>query len=146
MVLMGDLNINLLNHNSHNLTSEFLDSIVSHGLLPHITLPTHVTHSSVTLIDHVFSNINPHQTLATTLKTDISYHYANFICIKWLPHNIVKPKFIQFRNISKTKVDIFNNALIQTDWSDILTECDPNLAYDNLVQIYILLIILIFLL
>ena len=34
--LLGDFNIDLLNYDQHSLTNEFLDSLSSHMLLPHI--------------------------------------------------------------------------------------------------------------
>ena len=41
--IMGDLNINLLNHTSHNATSNFLNTLLTHSLLLLITLPTRIT-------------------------------------------------------------------------------------------------------
>ena len=38
--LLGDFNIDLLNYDQHSLTNEFLDSLSSHMLLPHIAQPT----------------------------------------------------------------------------------------------------------
>ena len=56
---MGDLIINLLNHNSHNATFNFLNTLLSHSLLPLITLTTGITQTSATLLDHIFSNLDP---------------------------------------------------------------------------------------
>ena len=55
---MGDLNINLLNHNFHNATSDFLNTLLSHSKLPLITLPTRISETSATLLDHIYSNSN----------------------------------------------------------------------------------------
>ena len=42
-VLWWDFNINLLNYESHSDTNEFINSVVSHHLLPHILQHTGVT-------------------------------------------------------------------------------------------------------
>ena len=48
--LLGDFNIDLLNYDQHSLTNEFLDSLSSHMLLPHIVQPKRIRNNSKTLI------------------------------------------------------------------------------------------------
>jgi hypothetical protein len=81
VILLGDLNINLLNIQSHPQTTHFFDSLISGNMIPQITIPTRITQTSATLIDHIFSN-NIDNTAAGTILTDISDHYSNFIFIK----------------------------------------------------------------
>ena len=52
--LMGDYDINLLNVDTHQLTSDFNDTLFSNGFVPMITHPTRVTSNSATLIDNIF--------------------------------------------------------------------------------------------
>ena len=54
--LVGDYNINLINVDSHGLTSEFNYIMYSGGFIPLITRPTRVTRTSATLIDNIYSN------------------------------------------------------------------------------------------
>ena len=136
LILVGDMNINLLNTDLHKPTSDYLDNLISYGLIPQITLPTRVTHTTSTLIDHIFSNITSKPTISGTLKTHISDHYANFICIKWTPNKQKMPKFIQYRNLSKTAIQNFNTALGLADWTSVLTEQNVNTAYDNFTEVY----------
>ena len=56
--ILGDLNINLLINNSHNATSNFLNTLLSHSQLSLITLPTHISETSATLLSHIYSNLN----------------------------------------------------------------------------------------
>ena len=49
---MGDLNINLLNHDNHVGTSNYLNILLNFGQLPLITLPSRVTGHSFSLLDH----------------------------------------------------------------------------------------------
>ena len=40
IILLGDININLLNHTSHSDTGIYLDTLLENGLLPLVSLPT----------------------------------------------------------------------------------------------------------
>ena len=48
-LLLGDFNIDLINCNTDNNTSEFLNLVSSYNITPHITLPTRITDRSQTL-------------------------------------------------------------------------------------------------
>ena len=79
----GDLNVDLLKHESHQSTAAFLDSLYSYNVFPLITKPTGVTRESATLIDHVLANnfdINS-KYVQGILCTSISDHYAIFILL-----------------------------------------------------------------
>ena len=78
--LLGDYNINLINVDSHNLTSEFNDIMYSGGFIPLITRPTRVTHTSATLIDNIYSNqiLDRDHSVNGIIMTDISDHYPIF--------------------------------------------------------------------
>ena len=54
--ITGDFNINLLNADSHIPSSEFLELMYSNLFLPIINRPTRVTHSTATIIDHIYCN------------------------------------------------------------------------------------------
>ena len=54
--LMGDLNINILNSESHDLTGQFVDIMSSNAFLPLITRPTRITATCATLIDNIFTD------------------------------------------------------------------------------------------
>ena len=73
--LMGDFNVNLLNYESHDETNEFINTMVSHYLLPHILHPTRVTDHSATVIDNIFSNNTQYETTSGNLITQISDHF-----------------------------------------------------------------------
>ena len=80
--LMGDYKINLLNVDTHQLTSDFNDTLFSNGFVPMITRPTRVTSNSATLIDNIFTNQvnnnNINHVMSGILLTDISDHYPIF--------------------------------------------------------------------
>lgn len=135
-VITGDLNIDLLKYNSNNQTSNFLDMLISNNLTPRITLPTRITHTSATLIDHIFSNSDLNKSIAGTITTDITDHYCNFIHINTKLNKHETPKYIRYRKQDVRSIDNFNNALANTDWSCITQMTDPNSAYESLINTY----------
>ena len=52
---MGDYNLNLMNHQSHSVTGEFLDALYSNMFFPLVMRPTRITCHSATLIDNISS-------------------------------------------------------------------------------------------
>ncbi len=76
--IMGDMNIDLLKYSTHNDTFQYLDSVFSHGFIPVITLPTRVTPSSATLIDHIYSNDVSSTSSSGIILTDVADHFGTF--------------------------------------------------------------------
>ena len=74
---MGDYNIDLLKHSTHNPTLEFLDLMFSNSFIPLINTPTHITHDTAMIIDTIFTNKyeNENKYMTGILTTDISDHY-----------------------------------------------------------------------
>ena len=72
--LLGDFNIDLLNYDQHSLTNEFLDSLSSHMLLPHIVQPTRIRNNSKTLIDNIYSNVITPNNISGNITATISDH------------------------------------------------------------------------
>ena len=135
VILTGDTNINLLNASQHRATSNYLDVLMGHGFLPKITLPTRVTHSSATLIDHIFINecSSNQYTLAGTLQSNMSDHYMNFIFLK-NECNKPHPKTITYRPFTDENILKMKDALCDHNF-DYIYDCnDPNLAYDYLIE------------
>ena len=75
---MGDFNVNLLNYNVHTYTNDFLNTMISHYLLPHILHPTRVTDHSATVIDKIFSNNTVYETTSENIITHLSDHFPQF--------------------------------------------------------------------
>ena len=99
--LLGDFNIDLLNYDQHSLTNEFLDSLSSHMLLPHIVQPTRIRNNSKTLIDNIYSNVITPNNISGNITATISDHLPQFL----IPPDI-------FSNRPSTKINIF-----ERDWS-----------------------------
>ena len=54
--IMGDYNTNLLNHDAHPLTGDFLNMIYTNRFIPLITRPTWSVGNTNTLIDNIPTN------------------------------------------------------------------------------------------
>ena len=46
----------LLKHESHSVTAQFVESLFAFGFLPMITKPTKITAHPATLLDNIFTN------------------------------------------------------------------------------------------
>jgi hypothetical protein len=140
IILVGDFNINLLNFNENSKIRDFLDLHLSNNLVPQITVPTRVTDSSATLIDHIYTNLDNDKLTAGTLLTDITDHHCNFLLInKWKNDPNKEPKYITYRKFNESNIESLNNALSNTDWSSVLACSNPNVAYDLFIQTYLAL-------
>ena len=135
--LAGDYNINLLNHDTHQLTAEFLNIMYSNSFIPLINRPTRVTEHSATLIDNVFTNgltsiIN---SLQGILISDITDHFPvftinrNFTC-KETEAVLVK------RSYSDRNKQHFLQLISDLDWNEIYNCCDTQQAFYLYHQIF----------
>ena len=116
--LMGDYNIDLLKHSTHNPTSEFLDLMFSNSFIPLINKPTRVTHKTATLIDNIFTNIYKHENkyLTGILTTDISDHYIIFH-IAPSQFSQQKDHHLLIRLINSSNLEKYTTAIQNHDWS-----------------------------
>ena len=76
-VICGDFNINLLQADSNQLVSSFINTMYNHSLFPNIHWSTRVAVHSASLIDNIFCN-NPIILNAGIILTDISDHFPVF--------------------------------------------------------------------
>ncbi len=105
--MIGDINQNLLNYQTNNDTKKFLDIMTACNFLPLTTLPTRVTDSSSTLIDHIFyrsANNSKNNDFANCLTgiitVDIADHLANFVILLTRNNNL--------NNIERPLIRVFS--------------------------------------
>ena len=127
--LAGDYNINLLNSETHLLTSEFLDIMFSNMFVPLINKPTRIGKSSATIIDNIFTNCRDFEcTFSGILYTDISDHFPVFY-INNLQNETDGNTCILRRSHSNKNIESFKNELQAVSWNDVLEIIDPQVAY-----------------
>jgi hypothetical protein len=78
-MLIGDININILEGRTSNSAKHYLDVLAEHGLLPGHRLDTRVN----SCLDHVFMNLNPlsYSASVAILETTITDHCLIFVNI-----------------------------------------------------------------
>ena len=121
--IMGDFNINLLNSETCNLTSDFFEIMLSHSLCP-----TRITTYCATLIDNIFSNNYSQPVTSGILQTDISDHLPIFRMDESIPKARLTSYTYKKKN-SKENVGQFIDSLRSFDWSAVFSTTDPNSAY-----------------
>ena len=136
VVLMGDANIDLLKYNIQNSSTEYLDMFLCNGMVPGITLPTRVTKTSATLIDHIFIKNTMNYHVAGTLTTNITDHYINFIFLSKKEQTAKRPSHIKYRHYSTENIQALNSCLGHEDWHPVFQENNPNHAYEKFLQIF----------
>ena len=77
--LLGDININLLNYNEHQPTSEFLDSLAFNSIIPYILQPASLTSHCKALIDNIFSNVLSCEAISGNTTATISDHLPQLL-------------------------------------------------------------------
>ena len=133
--ITGDININLLNSDSHLQTSEFLETMFSFSFAPLITKPTRITETTATLIDNIFSNFQPNRNgIPGICCTDISDHLPVFFIDLATKINI-KPNLVKQRQYNENNKIRFCRELEETDWGGVLRNGDAQDAYTKFLQI-----------
>lgn len=137
VIIVGDTNIDMLKHSENSLTSSYIDNFVVNSFVPKITLPTRVSHSSATLIDHIFHKMSQGNTVQGTILSDISDHYINFIGIEMSEVTDPQPEYVTYRLMNSEAIQRFNDALKSTSWEDVVSADDVNGACDLFINKYI---------
>lgn len=122
-ILLGDLNVNLLNGNDPDV-SNLISCLRAYHFLPVITKPTRFSDhtNSATLLDHIWIN-SFHRYNSGIIMSDLTDHLPTFLNI-FSASNIsdskekIEIKFRLFNNESKTK---FSDDLLAFDWNSIRT-------------------------
>ena len=80
IVIGTDQNLDYLKIHQHANTAKFLDLNLSNDLLPTISKPTRITHSTCTLIDNIYVNVESATNIKSMiLTTHISDHLPCFV-------------------------------------------------------------------
>ena len=128
IIIMGDLNINLLEHATHNPTNNFLASLQAMNFYPHISRPTRFPDTPnlglPSLLDHIFTNFNNTYS-SGIIHFPLSDHLPVFLNIAILTKTAKLHK-IEFRNFSHSNNESFTTKLNAIDWHTLLSSPDVN--------------------
>ena len=128
---LGDFNINTDKSNHTNTAIEYLNIILSNGALPIITVPTRVTSSSSTIIDHIITNDLNHNLTPFVIQEDMTDHFPIGCFVQNLsPKKQKKSKTVShYRDKSKFKSEDFCNDVQSKFFAFIINM--PDLDGDN---------------
>jgi hypothetical protein len=132
--IAGDFNINLLNYENHDGTSEFLDTSLSHFTYPTITRPTHFSNTSSTEIDNIFVNNINVEYFSGIIISDLSDHLPVFyISSEKCAENTAERNVTKYyRDINPVTLSNFDSKLIKTHWEDVIHIIDDaDVAYNE---------------
>ena len=115
-----DLNIDLLKHEHHSNTKNFLDLMYSLGFYPLIDKPTRITDISATLIDNIFTNELQHTITCGILFIDISDHLSIFALCEYQIRRNTKMDTQYTRVINKDTITSLIQDLSLQSWDDTL--------------------------
>ena len=120
--IAGDYNIDLLKHDSHVLTSDYINCIFSHHFYPTINKPTRITATSATLIDNIITNVCQSQFTPSILYADISDHLPIII---QTDSRFKKKNFDKFqyrRRFTETAKNKFMNYIQCVNWDHVIAD------------------------
>ena len=131
--ILSDFNLNMLNFETHNLTNDYINLLISKSFLPVITLPTRVKQQSATLIDHIWTNKVTTSYKSGIILNSLSDHFPVVYFEEGKQQKIQLPDNIT-RKIDSNTILSFCNLLKSTSWSNVLREPDPKNAFTNFFE------------
>ena len=132
--IVSDFNIDLLKFQEHAKTNDYLESLLSFGLLPIITKPTRISQNSSTLIDHIFVNNKSKLHNSGIILTYLSDHYPVFY-IDQSSSVRPQPKAFKSRKINYETQQSFHSLLKSTNFQNITQHTEPELAFSQFFNI-----------
>ena len=137
LYIVGDMNLNLLDHRSNSKVKEYLNIVSQNLLIAMINKPTRVSKSNATIIDHVLTNSFLHTDGSTgIIKIDISDHFPIFLISNEKISENTKHITIQKRVINDQFILYFKEILHEVDWTHLYTLSNPNQAYSYFLRIF----------
>ena len=107
----GDFNISLMNYETDNPTSYFLENVCSNSLFRYINILTHHILQYKTLIDNILHNGINGNAISENITIDISDHLAHFLITCYQVHTEEKPKKALTRTFKSFVQDYFKHDL-----------------------------------
>ena len=130
LIIGLDYNLDLIKHDKHRVTNEFIELNLDNQLLPTITKPTRITRSTATLTDNIIIG-RAYQTdyEPRIVVNDMSDHLPCLLKIKNPSLFLKPPTKITTRGLNYEKIIEINNKLKEIDWNDKLENSTVNEQY-----------------
>ena len=122
IIIIGDFNINLLNHHQCRDIGVFINNLADHNFFPIVDKPTRLpagntTTTAGTLLDHIWLNFTPDSTISSAVvEYEVSDHLP--VMFKFQGNRISPDNFVEFRNFkSRSAIDRFKLKLNDVGFS-----------------------------
>jgi len=138
LIVLGDLNIDILHNNCSKERDDYLNLMSLNGLESCINVPTRVTATCKTCIDHIFLRFRSpgnSKFYSAVFEPGLSDHLMTCLAIQHLKPMDV-PKFPS-SEIQKKKIDfvLLNIKLRYENWLEVLNCSNPSVAFDSFIKI-----------
>ena len=137
IVLLGDINIDMIQHDTDTHAQNYFNCMSQHGLIPVISRPTRITDHSMTLIDHIFTNSLSNFLKSGILKDPFADHLGVFIKISLnnsIP--ILNNGTYFFTDFSDANTTKFENLIYDANWQTVTDTVNANDKYNTFLEIY----------
>ena len=134
--LLGDWNMNLMNHLHHQATSDFLELLFSRMFFPMITRLTRITSHTASLIDNIFTNELLNKCISGLFLNDISDHLPIFAIISGFEQTISRSNHMTFREKTRGNLTKFKSEIKNVNWSELPDHNDHNQVYGHFLNKY----------
>jgi len=138
--IAGDFNLDLLKHESHGATGEFLNSMLCHTFFPVIRRPTRISEHSATLIDNIFVNRLETNITSAVIYNDISDHLPIAVNLTFKHSKYKQVKSGTKRIYDSKSINNFVSCLAYTSWEKVYNSLPDNnvtKAYENFIEKYV---------
>jgi len=135
--IAGDFNVNLLSHETHIESGNFLNTVIEHSQFPTIVKPTRFGKTSTTLIDNIFTNSINNDYTAGLIITDLSDHLPVFYITQNKSPGTKKGQIsYTYRDYSDAAIWRFYGVLHNVEWSQLQLCCDASECYQKFIDIF----------
>ena len=141
-ILAGDYNLDLIKHDKHGPTAEFLNNLLAYSYIPTIRSPTRIANTSATLIDNIFINSVQYRMKTAIVYSDISDHLPIALHLETNLVKNIRPNSIVKRAYDENSVKCFNADLasFNNNWNAVYDHCitgkDANAAFECFADQY----------
>lgn len=136
LIIGGDLNIDILKNNLK--TNTFLDLMSEYKLTQHIKDPTHITQTTSTCLDLIFTNFNTKDLHTHVREIGFSDHCGTILTFNIPQQQKILNWYTKKRTYNATNINKFKLELTTVNWNDIITknkDIDQNYnAFNNKLQ------------
>ena len=139
IVLLGDLNIDLIKHDTDSNSQNLIDITTSHGFLQIISRPTRITDHSAKLIDHIYTNQIHSITSSGIITLDISDHLATYTNIALddnVHHFTHNENSAEYRSVNAANLANFRENINNEAWDNVAQETSTQIKYDKFIDMY----------